>query len=108
MISVRGLVASDRPHDLNTGELALWLAVIMRALLDAEDSPGESRTEQNLRERAFHRGEARSWFMEQSEDFDAVCEFALLEPDAVRARAIFVIENSDRHRPPIASQVRYR
>ncbi len=67
----------------------MWCAVIERALLDASGaaggvgSPGER---QRMRE------EARRWFQSDGPDFRLICEAAGLEPEAVRLRALSLIE----------------
>lgn len=61
-------------------ELALWRAVVAQALSDAcaPTNWGTSKLE---------RDNARGWLLNDSRDFRRVCEFASLDPDAVRESA---------------------
>lgn len=59
-------------------EVALWRAVIDRAISDYKAETG------GRGERRRFRDDAESWLFRPNRDFHLVCELALLEPDAVR------------------------
>jgi hypothetical protein len=62
-------------------EIALFRAVVLRALSDATKSDGGSRDA--IRERSH----ARDWLLGGSRDFREVCRFAELDPDYIREKA---------------------
>lgn len=79
------------------GEVTLFRAVIARAFhdalnrraVDAQVADSEAREARMLRE------EARTWLLSDSIDFRRVCQWALLEPEAVRDSARRAIEACD-------------
>ena len=86
------------PH---TGEVALWRAVIQQALNDATlgmfaQSTGRRRKGNPSPARLCHQGQARTWLLDMSRDFQLVCDHALLDPMAVRAAAAKSIADFDR------------
>ena len=68
-------------------EPGLWRAVITQALMDAATA---SRKAEARRIRA----DAISWLLSPSDDFDAVCDNAGLDPDYVRSRAAEAVERN--------------
>lgn len=56
-----------------TGEQSLWVAVITQALMDVSSN---SRKREAIRDKKA----AYEWLTEGSEDFDAVCDMAGLDP----------------------------
>jgi hypothetical protein len=77
----------DRPEHFafHSPERQLWCAVIGRALQDALDN-AEANSEMAQRERI--RSEARSWFVQNGEDFQAACNAAGIEPSLLRQRVM--------------------
>jgi len=75
---------------MHSPELALWRAVILQAMADAErparpvtKGPSGKRGEYTAQER-LARLEAIDWWKRpRSADFKLVCEYAGLEPDVV-------------------------
>lgn len=68
-----------------SSESALWSAVVSQAISDATanvSSVGPS----GYKTAVLLRDQARRWLLSGSKDFRLVCEFAGLEPDAVRER----------------------
>src|SRR5262245_21940368 len=61
-------------------EPGLWRAVITQALMDAA-----SRSRKTEARR--YRTDALSWLLSGTDDFEAVCDNAGLDPDYVRSRA---------------------
>ena len=59
------------------GEVMLWRAVIIQALSDARKRQNPAEQER-----------AAFWLLAGGKDFQQVCEFADLDPDAVRDYAI--------------------
>lgn len=74
-------------------EPGLWRAVITQALMDAATA---SRKAEARRIRA----DAISWLLSPSDDFDAVCDNAGLDPDYVRSRAAEAVERNCTWRLP--------
>lgn len=78
-------------------EVTLFRAVVARAFRDAlnrravdnQVADSEAREAYKLRE------EARTWLLSDSIDFQRVCQWALLEPEAVRDSAQRAIEACD-------------
>lgn len=62
-------------------EVALFRAVVLRALSDATKPSGGDRDA--IRERSY----ARDWLLSGSRDFLDVCRFAELDPDYIREKA---------------------
>jgi hypothetical protein len=60
-------------------EIALFRAVVLRALSDATKPDGSDA----IRERSH----ARDWLLGGSRDFREVCRFAELDPDYIREKA---------------------
>ena len=71
------------------GEVTLFRAVIARAFHDALNRRGEDgkAADSEAREARMLREEAREWLLSDSVDFRRVCQWALLEPEAVRDSA---------------------
>ncbi len=71
------------------GEVTLFRAVIARAFHDALNRRGEDgrAADSEAREARLLREEAREWLLSDSVDFRRVCQWALLEPEAVRDSA---------------------
>ncbi len=71
------------------GEVTLFRAVIARAFHDALNRRGEDSkaADSEAREARLLREEAREWLLSDSVDFRRVCQWALLEPEAVRDSA---------------------
>lgn len=63
---------------------SLWLAVIRQCLKDALMSNWKPSSETS----SIEVDEARRWFSEGSRDFRLVCDFAGLDPDWVRRKAL--------------------
>lgn len=61
-------------------EPGLWRAVITQALMDAATASTKPEA-RRIRQDAIH------WLLSPSDDFDAVCDNAGLDPDYVRSRA---------------------
>lgn len=66
-------------------EPGLWRAVITQALMDAA-------TGSNKAEARRIRQDAIAWLLSPSDDFDAVCDNAGLDPDYVRSRAAQAVQ----------------
>jgi hypothetical protein len=79
-----------------SGEVTLFRAVIARAMNDAvaglshngESESAARRNSPESRETRMHREEARDWLLSDSVDFRRICNWALLDPDAVRDAAL--------------------
>ena len=71
------------------GEVTLFRAVIARAFHDALNRRGVDgkAADSEAREARMLREEAREWLLSDSVDFRRVCNWALLEPEAVRDSA---------------------
>lgn len=80
------------------GEVTLFRAVIARAFHDALNRRGinPEKGDTDAREARMHREEAREWLLSDSPDFRRVCQWALLEPEAVRDSARRAIDAVDR------------
>lgn len=74
-------------------EPGLWRAVITQALMDAA-------TGSNKAEARRLRQDALNWLLSPSDDFDAVCDNAGLDPDYVRTRAAQAVERNCTWRLP--------
>lgn len=85
----------------DTPEVALWRAVITQAIADATmqirppkefNRKGIRKSNRELQKvmaaNKRERDEARDWLIKDSKGFRDICEMALLEPDAVRERAL--------------------
>lgn len=79
------VIHRDRPKSL---ERELWAAVIFQALQDAIGVVSHVNPAQAGR----CREEATTWFRDNSRDFRDVCLLADLDPDAVRERALKLID----------------
>lgn len=82
------------------GEVTLFRAVIARAFHDALNRRGANaeKGDTDAREARMYREEARDWLLTDSPDFRRVCQWALLEPEAVRdsaRRAIGALDEED-------------
>lgn len=82
------VVHRDRPKSL---ERELWAAVILQAVNDAT---GNHRGTATPAEAGRLQEEAVAWFRSNSRDFRDVCMLADLDPDAVRERALKLIDNA--------------
>jgi hypothetical protein len=87
-----------------SGEVTLFRAVIARAMNDAvaglahladPEAAARRGNSPESRETRLHREEARDWLLSDSVDFRRVCNWALLDPEAVRDAARRNIEASD-------------
>lgn len=74
-------------------EPGLWRAVITQALMDAATASHKAEA-QRIRQDAI------SWLLSPSDDFDAVCDNAGLDPDYVRSRAAKAVERNCTWRLP--------
>lgn len=72
----------------DSGERALWRAVVDRAFLDAALVPAEGRRGNEDRR---HRDTARQWLSGNSQDFRIICDAADIDPDYVRRKAAAVM-----------------
>ena len=61
-------------------EPGLWRAVITQALMDAASNSGKSESKRS-------RIDALHWLLNNTNDFEAVCDNAGLNPDYVRTKA---------------------
>ena len=79
------------------GEVTLFRAVIARAFHDALNRRAVDSTvaDSEAREARMLREEARTWLLSDSIDFRRVCQWALLEPEAVRDSAQRAVDKSD-------------
>jgi len=79
------------------GEVTLFRAVIARAFHDALNYRGLTGDAANseAREARILREEARDWLLADNVDFRRVCQWALLEPEAVRDSAKRAVNNCD-------------
>lgn len=79
------------------GEVTLFRAVIARAFHDALNRRAVDNrvADSEAREARMLREEARTWLLTDSIDFRRVCQWALLEPEAVRDSAVRAIDNCD-------------
>ena len=79
------------------GEVTLFRAVIARAFHDALNRRGINcdTADVEAREARVLREEAREWLLDDSIDFRRICQWALLEPEAVRDSAVRAIESCD-------------
>ncbi len=79
------------------GEVTLFRAVIARAFHDAMNRRAVDNrvADSEAREARMLREEARTWLMSDSIDFRRVCQWALLEPEAVRDSAQRAIDSCD-------------
>jgi hypothetical protein len=68
------------PHNAVRGEMALWVAVITQAMMDAL-----SRSRHP--EAVYYKHEAINWLTGGSRNFKTVCLMAGLDPDYVRSQA---------------------
>lgn len=85
---------------LQTGETALWRAVVLQAFQDATfGRHGVTRRNRTPRppsaEQALHAGAARAWLLGGGADFRRICLLAGLEPEAVRRSAQVAITASE-------------
>lgn len=86
--------SSSRSHgSFADHEPGLWRAVITQALMDAA-------TGSNKAEARRIRADAISWLLSPSDDFDAVCDNAGLDPDYVRSKAAAAVERNCTWRLP--------
>ncbi|RXF69235.1 hypothetical protein [Hansschlegelia zhihuaiae] len=81
---------------------ALWCAVIRQALTDATrtiapSEPNRAHVEQR---------QARTWFTGAGKDFRDVCYLAGMDPDAVRERAVRLIEEAASAEPVVVRKGR--
>ncbi len=79
------------------GEVTLFRAVVTRAFRDALNrfAVDNQVADKEAREARILREEARTWLLSDSIDFQRVCQWALLEPEAVRDSAQRAIEACD-------------
>lgn len=70
----------EEPYNHARGEMALWVAVITQAMMDALNRA-------NTAEAAYYKHEAIHWLTGGSKDFIMVCHYAGLDPDYVRRNA---------------------
>ncbi len=84
-------------HASNQGdaepEQRLWLAVIIRALLDATWMEGAVPPSYWRSVKELDRQMARDWFETGSQDFRDVCGYANLPASSVQAAAIELFDN---------------
>ena len=79
------------------GEVTLFRAVIARAFHDALNRRGINGEagDSEAREARVLREEAREWLLTDGLDFRRICQWALLEPEAVRDSAVRAIDSCD-------------
>ena len=79
------------------GEVTLFRAVIARAFHDALNRRGINgdNGDSEAREARVLREEAREWLLTDGVDFRRICQWALLEPEAVRDSAVRAIDSCD-------------
>ena len=70
---------NDQNHPIR-GEIALWVAVITQAMMDALSRSNNSETR-------YFKHEAINWLTGNSKNFIMVCHNAGLDPDYVRKKA---------------------
>lgn len=70
----------EEAHNTAKGEMALWVAVITQAMMDAQSRCKKAESQ-------YHKHEAIRWLTSGSKDFTDVCLCAGLEPDYVRKKA---------------------
>lgn len=75
----------EEPFNPVRGEIALWKAVIMQALVDASSRSAKWEARQQ-------KVEALSWLRGTSRDFITVCQLAEMDPDYVRKMARLALE----------------
>lgn len=89
-------MTKSSPHTTEDrhGDSYLWCAVILQTL---EEACGNVKGATGPKSAGFKRkiiNEARTWLTKPSADFSEVCRLAGLEPDAVRERAMMLIDAS--------------
>jgi hypothetical protein len=94
-------------------EVTLWQAVIQQAMADATlgvfvEGRGRRRTATPSSCRLSHLRSARDWLLGMSKDFRTVCEWALLEPLAVKAAAEKSIAAFEQAHPQFTSPAGHR
>lgn len=82
------------------GEMALWVAVITQAMMDALSNAKTS-------EARFHKHEATNWLTGNSKNFITVCHHAGLDPDYVRRKAKRALASPRRWRAEPGKGSRY-
>ncbi|MDE3059739.1 MAG: hypothetical protein KGJ06_01860 [Pseudomonadota bacterium] len=75
-----GLAWLDEPYNHAKGEMALWVAVITQAMMDA-------LSQAKTAEASYQKHEAICWLTSNSKDFAMVCLCAGLDPAYVRRKA---------------------
>lgn len=76
-----------------TGEQHLWIEVLFCAVRDAVEGV-PSFAAKHVKGRVAATYEARAFLIEDSEDFDLLCDLAGFSPDVVRVRATALIETA--------------
>lgn len=70
-------------------EIYLWRTVVAQAFHDARMKyRGSGSGGDTPSDRVLARREARDWLLYDADDFRCVCHLALLDPDAVRDKAL--------------------
>lgn len=82
-------------------EPGLWRAVITQALMDAATASSKPEARKV-------RADAIQWLLSPSDDFDAVCDNAGLDPDYVRSRAVMALQRGCSWRLPVGQGWRTR
>lgn len=75
-------------------EPCLWRAVITQALMDAASRSRKSELRRT-------RNDALRWLLDDSSDFELVCDNAGLDPDYVRSRARLALARGFEWRLPV-------
>ena len=70
----------EEPYNHASGEMALWIAVITQAMMDALSHVDNAESN-------YYKHEAIHWLSGNSKDFIMVCMCAGLDPDYVRRQA---------------------
>jgi hypothetical protein len=74
------LIWLEEPYNRTRGEMALWVAVITQAMMDALSRARNAEAQ-------YHKNEAIHWLTSNSKDFVMVCLCAGMDPDYVRRQA---------------------
>ena len=87
------LLGDTMPLPFSDHEPSLWKAVITQALMDAASNSGKS-------EAGRYKREALAWLLDETSDFENVCDNAGLDPDYVRSRVRQALARDCRWRLP--------
>jgi hypothetical protein len=85
--------AGDEPVNFADHEPGLWKAVITQALMDASSNSQKADARRSKRE-------ALEWLRGTSDDFEAVCDHAGLDPAYVRSQIVAALRRDCQWRLP--------